>query len=72
MSKESPHDRFVRLASKRTNTVLEKIRVLGNCSNTAVYEYTEEEIKKMFAVIESELRTARSKFKTSNKKSFQL
>ena len=37
-------ERFKRLAVTRTNEVLKKIRVLGNCSNRSAYEYTEEEI----------------------------
>ncbi len=44
--KETRHERFKRVASKRTNEILEKIRILGNCSNKSSYEYTEEEVIK--------------------------
>ncbi|MEI7943051.1 MAG: hypothetical protein WCH76_07835, partial [Candidatus Riflemargulisbacteria bacterium] len=40
-------ERFKRLAVYRTNEVLNKIRVLSNCSNRSAYEYTEEEINKI-------------------------
>ena len=43
MEKETRHERFKRLASKRTNEILEKIRILGNCSNKSSYEYTEDD-----------------------------
>lgn len=72
MSKESPHDRFVRLATKRVNAVLEKIRVVGNCSNRSAYEYSEEEVNKIFSVINHELGEAKAKFQTKKSKEFHL
>ena len=38
------------------------IRLLGNCSNKAVYEYTDKDVKKIFNALESELKAAKSKF----------
>ena len=40
---ETRNERFKRIAAKRTNGILEKIRILGNCSNKSSYEYAEEE-----------------------------
>jgi hypothetical protein len=60
--KESKHERFKRIAENRTNKVLEMIRLLGNCGNKMNYDYTEEDIKKIFNAIDKELRVARSKF----------
>jgi hypothetical protein len=59
---ESKRDRFVRLAEKRTNSVIERIRVLSNCANRYAYEYHEDDVRKMFAAIEKEMKTARAKF----------
>jgi hypothetical protein len=53
---------FLRLAERRTNAVLEKIRILTNCANPYAYSYEEADVRKMFAVIERELRIARAKF----------
>ena len=39
-------DRFLRLADKRVNAALNKIRLVGNLSDTRNYEYTDEEKKK--------------------------
>ncbi len=61
---ESKRDRFHRLAEDRTNAVLDKIRILANCANTATYEYDESEVRAIFNVIESELKLARSQFRT--------
>ena len=59
---------FLRLAEKRTNAVLERIRILSNCSNPYAYEYNEEDVRRMFAAIEEELRTARAKFQPRRRK----
>ena len=47
MIKETKHERFKRIAGKRTNDVLDKMRLLGNCSNKNTYEYSKEEVNKM-------------------------
>lgn len=59
---ETKRERFVRLAETRTNKILEMLRLLGNCSNTANYEYTEEDVKKIFTVIEKELKEIKNNF----------
>lgn len=59
---ESKRDRFVRLAERRTNSVIERIRVLSNCANRYAYEYHEDDIRKMFAAIEKEIKVSRAKF----------
>ena len=55
-------DRFKRLATKRTSTILQKLKVLGNCSNRQVYDYTEDQINKMFSAIEKKFKETKSKF----------
>ena len=60
--RESKHDKFVRIAEARTNKAGEMIRLIGNCANTGSYEYTEEEVKKIFTYLEREIKNARSRF----------
>jgi hypothetical protein len=55
-------ERFKRVATRRTNAVLKKLQVLGNCANRNTYEYTEEEANKIFSEIERELKLTRMKF----------
>lgn len=69
---ESPRDRFKRLASQRTNSVLLKIKVLSNCSNRQAYNYEEQDIAKIFAEIERSLRVAKAKFHFPKNKEFKL
>ena len=59
---ETKRDRFVRIAEARTNKATEMIRLLGNCSNKSTYDYTEDDVKKIFNFLEKELKNARSKF----------
>jgi len=72
MSEETRHDRFIRIATKRTNEILEKIRILGNCSNKSSYEYTEEEINRIFGEIDKQLKVTKSKFLANKKVTFKL
>ena len=65
-------DAFKRLASQRTNGVLEKLRILGNCANRNAYEYTDEDVRKIFTVVEAEVRRTKAKFSDKRKERFQL
>ena len=71
-NKETKNETFRRLATKRTNAVLDKLRVLGHCANPWLYEYSEQDIKKIFKAIDDELKTIKAKFKNSSKTEFQL
>jgi hypothetical protein len=62
MDKETRNNRFKRVASKRVNDIIEKIRILSNCSNKSTYEYTEEEINKIFSEIDKYLKLTKAKF----------
>ena len=63
---------FKRLAEQRTNAVLEKIRILGNCANRSLYDYTEEDVRRIFHAIHAELRKSRDKFENGKPKQFSL
>lgn len=59
---ESKREKFVRLAEARTNKIIDTIQLLGNCSNTSAYEYTQQDVDQIFAAIEAEIREAKKKF----------
>ena len=69
---ETRSDRFRRLATKRTTNVLQALRVLGNCAHRGQYDYTEEEVKKIFAAIEKQLSETKAKFREPSKFEFKL
>jgi hypothetical protein len=72
MEQESRNERFKRIAAKRTNDILEKIRILGNCSNKSSYEYTEDEINKIFSEIDKQLKLTKAKFLAGKRERFNL
>ena len=53
---------FKRIAEARTNKILDMLRLLGNCSSKSNYEYTDEDVKKIFNAIEKEVKNAKNKF----------
>jgi hypothetical protein len=69
---ETKGEAFKRLAERRTNAVLDRIRVLGNLSNPYAYEYTEEDVRAIFAAVEQELKVTRAKFHNQRKREFKL
>ena len=63
---------FERLATQRTNAVLEKLRVLGNCANPQLYEYSDEDVRAIFRAIKGELRTVEAAFNQRSRKEFKI
>lgn len=69
---ESKNDRFKRIATRRTNNILNQIRLLGNLSNKSTYDYSEDEVNKIFSAVESQLKIAKVKFQGHKKREFKL
>lgn len=69
---ETKKERFKRLASLRTNIVLKRLKILGNCSNRQIYNYSKEEVDKIFDEISRNLREVRSRFHFLSKEEFKL
>lgn len=69
---EQKSARFKRLATKRTNIILDRIRILGNCANRSAYEYSEAEINKIFSEIDRLLKETKVKFHFPKNKEFKL
>ena len=64
------HERFLRIAEKRTNQVVLDLMKLGKCSSKASYDYTEAEIAEIMGEIEREVDRLRERF--VGKKTFSL
>jgi len=72
-SQTEKRERFRKLAVYRTNEVLKRLKILGNCANRSAYDYTEEEINKIFSEIERKVKEIKAKFHFPNKnKEFKL
>lgn len=62
---ETKRERFVRIAENRTNKIIDMMRLLGNCSNKSNYDYSDDDINKIFNTLEKELKVAKMKFLSS-------
>ena len=61
-AKETKKDRFTRLAEPRINAIFDQLRKLGNLSNTRNYEYTDEQVDKMFTELSKAVKRTRELF----------
>lgn len=59
---ESKSDRFRRLAQSRGDRLIREIALLGNLANRKNYAFESEDVERLFAPIEEELRECRAKF----------
>ena len=64
IEKETKEQRFKRIASKRTEKLLDALRKLGNCSNRGIYNYSDRDITKVFSAVDSELKRIKLLFST--------
>ena len=62
---ETKSEVFIRLAEPRVLKVLRAFRILGNCSNRSNYEYTQEQVNKIFDSIGNSYELLVSKFTAS-------
>ena len=64
---ETKRERFVRLAEKRTENVLNGIRLLSNLANTSNYDYTEDDVSKIVKALKTALSDLEHSFSSANK-----
>lgn len=60
--KSTRRSRFEKVAARRTQKLLDLIDILGNCSNKANYEYSDEDVRKMFFAIENKIKNVKALF----------
>ena len=61
---ETKHDKFKRLAALRVTNALKKIELIGNLASPG-YEYTTEEVDKIFAALQQTLDNTKGSFSKS-------
>lgn len=73
---DNKKENFKRIAENRVNKILTLYKQLENLSNTSFYEYTNEQIEKIFETLEEELKITKEKLikenKEKGKKRFEL
>jgi hypothetical protein len=58
-------EKFKELAQKRVEKALKDVRLIGNLSNRGSYEYTDEQVGKIFDALHAELAKAKNRFSRS-------
>lgn len=58
--------KFVELAEARVNRAIKDIRLIGNLASRGAYEYEDEDVKKIFKVLQKELDAAKARFSGSS------
>ena len=65
-------DRFLRIAKKRTQRVIDNIESLSKCSNISNYEYNKEDVNKMISAINKSISHLKNSFESNNKTKFKF
>jgi hypothetical protein len=60
--------KFVDLANKRVTKAMDNIRLIGNLANRSNYDYTDEDVTKIFRALNEELSACRKRFEIASKK----
>lgn len=61
-------DKFVQLAEARVNKALKDIQLIGNLSNRSNYDYTEEDVERIFKALSREIAACKKRFELSKRK----
>ena len=72
MKGETKEERFKRVVQKRVQNVLDGLRRLSQCSNRRMYEWNDEQLKKIWMAIDNELKTCKSSFENAEPEEFRL
>lgn len=54
--------KFVELANQRVNKAVDQLRLVGNLSNRAAYDFTEEDVRKMVKALQKALDVTKARF----------
>jgi hypothetical protein len=69
---ETKEQKFQRLANYRTNLILDGLRKLGSLSNKNVYEYSDDDVERVFTTLEKAVSDTKSLFTARRRRSFNL
>lgn len=58
----SKREKFVQLAQARVNRAIKDLQLIGNLSNRSAYEFSEENVRKMFSAIQKASDVAKARF----------
>lgn len=60
--------RFVGLGQARVTKATQMLRLIGNLANPNNYEYSEDDVQKIFSALDAEMKLLKAKFHTAMSK----
>lgn len=63
---DEKEQKFIRIAEKRVNDLLQKFRLVGNLADKRNYRYSDEQARLIIKVVEDEVRALKAKFQTTS------
>lgn len=66
--KRDRKQKFIELAEKRVNRLLNEIKLISNLANRTNYEYTSQQANKLIRVIDEEIKKMKLKFSQNFKR----
>jgi hypothetical protein len=67
--REEDRQNFVKLAHARVNRAMKDIQLIGNLANRSNYDYSDEDVTKIFRALNDEISACRKRFELSKRKS---
>ena len=64
------HERFRKVVEKRMATMIRDNELLGKCASKVSYDYSDEEVEKIFTELRNQMEILRDRF--NGKKAFSL
>lgn len=71
MVRENDRGKFKKLAEARVGKALKAIQLIGNLSNRSNYDFTDDDVTKIFKALNDEISSCRRRFDLARKKSGQ-
>jgi hypothetical protein len=65
-------ERFVALAEKRVMRAIKDLRLVGNLANRNNYSYSDQDVQKILAVLDQEMKLLKNRFSAGESKPVPL
>ena len=72
MKGETKESRFKRIAEKRAQRVIDSLRSLSQCSNKRMYNWNNDQLKKIWNAVNESLKSCKESFEKAEPEEFKL
>ena len=72
MKGETKEQRFKRVVEKRVQRVLDGLRSLSQCSNKRMYQWNDQQLRKIWTALDKEMKKCKESFESAEPEDFKL